>query len=405
VTTTLPRGDLKVMGLVGVAHFFSHFFQLALPVMFPWIRTELGVGYAALGLVMSVFYAASGLAQTPAGFLVDRFGARRILLAGIALLAGAVGLAGLAPTYWALPPLAALAGLGNSVFHPADYSILTARVTERRLGRAYSVHLVLGNLGWAASPVALVSLAALRGWRTALLVAAVAGLAAALVLARQGDALSDRSGGPARARAVEAGPTDHLALFLSPSILACFAYFALLALALSGVQTFLVSATVALYEVPLATATSALTGYLLASGAGILVGGRLADRTARHDVVAATGMCLGAVFMLAVASGTLASPLLLGAITLAGFSSGATSPSRDMLVRAATPLGSSGRVFGFVYSGLDLGGSIGPLFFGALMDHGAPRAVFASIAVLMVVTVFTVVQVRLRTVPRPATSL
>lgn len=391
------------MGLVGSAHFLSHFFQLALPSMFPFIRAELGVGYAALGLVVSVFYGTSGLAQTPAGFLVDRFGARRILLGGITLLATAVGLAGLVPAYWALLPLAALGGLGNSVFHPADYSILTGKVSEQRLGQAYSVHSVCGNLGWAAAPVGLVSLAALRGWRTALGVAGAVGLVAVLALARQREALADRAA-PAKTRPAATGLSGSVALLLTPSILACFAYFALLALALVGLQTFFVSAAVAVYEIPLATATGALTGFLLASGAGIVLGGRLADRTTRHDIVAATGMSLGATFMLAVATGTLPTPLLLGAITLAGLSSGLTTPSRDMLVRAATPRGASGKVFGFVYSGLDLGSSTGPLIFGAMMDHGAPRAVFLTIAGLMVLTIATVVQVRLRTVPRPATS-
>lgn len=394
---------MTVIGLVGSAHFCSHFFQLSLPSLFPLIRAEFGIGFAALGLVMSVFYGASGIAQTPAGFLVDRFGARRILLAGLALLAAAVGLAGLAPTYWALLPVAALAGLGNSVFHPADYAILTARVSERRLGRGYSVHSVCGNLGWAAAPAVLVALAGVWGWRRALLLAGTAGLCAAGLLGRQGAALADRSASPAKATAARTGGAGvSPQLLFSASILACFAYFALMALALAGVQTFGVSAMVAAYDVPLGRATGALTGFLLASGVGVLLGGRLADRTNRHDVVAATGMSLAAIFMLAVASGALPLPVLFGAVALAGLASGVTSPSRDMLVRAATPRGSSGKVFGFVYSGLDLGSSTGPLIFGALMDHGAPRAVFLAIALLMLLTIFTVVQVRLRAAPRPA---
>lgn len=400
MTTAPLRRDVTVIGLVGSAHFLSHFFQLALPALFLFIRTDLEVGYTALGLVMSVFYGASGLAQTPSGFLVDRFGARRVLLSGLALLATAVGLAGLAPTYWALLPLAALAGLGNSVFHPADYSILTARVSERRLGQAYSVHSVCGNLGWAAAPVVLVSLAGLGSWRTALGLAGLAGLGGALALSRQG-ALAGAGG---RARPGSAGSLPSAALLLSPSILACFAYFALLALALVGLQTFFVSAAVAVYDIPVRTATGALTGFLLASGAGILVGGYLADRTARHDVVAATGMTLGALLMLAVGSAALSAPLLVVTVMLAGLSSGVTSPSRDMLVRAATPPGSSGRVFGFVYSGLDLGSSTGPLLFGAMLDHGAARGVFVVVAGLLLLTIVTVVQVRLRAVPRPATT-
>jgi len=401
VTASPVHRDATVIGLVGLAHFLSHFFQLSLAPLFPLIKEEFGVPYTALGLVISVFYGASGLAQTPAGFLVDRIGARRVLLSGVTLLAVAIGLASLAPTFGALLPLAALAGLGNSVFHPADYSILTRKVSEGRLGRAYSVHAVSGNLGWALAPVVVVSLAAGWGWRTALGVVGILGCVAALALATQ-EALADDRAAAAKARPSETATLSNLQLLTLPGVLACFAYFALLSLALTGVQTFMVSATVTLYGIPLATATGALTAYLLASAIGIVVGGRLADRTARHDLVAATGMGGGALLMLAVSTGGLPVPLLLGAITVAGFSSGVTSPSRDMLVRAATPRGASGRVFGFVYSGLDLGGSAGPLMFGWLLDHGEPRAVFVLIAALLALTIVTVVQVRLRAAPRPA---
>ncbi len=394
--------DAAVIACVGSAHFFSHFFQLSLAPLFPLIKAEFGVGYAALGLVLTVFYGASGLAQTPAGFLVDRFGARRVLLAGLALLAASVALAGLAATYWALLPLAGLAGLGNSVFHPADYAILTARVSEARLGRAYSVHAVGGNVGWAVAPVVVLPLAAFWGWRTALGVAGLLGLGAVLVLARQAALRGDRSAAKATSAPTRAGLADSLQVFLSPAILACFAYFALTAFAFVGVQSFMVSAIVAIYDAPLSAATGALTAFLLASGAGILVGGRLADRTSRHDLVTIAGVATGAALMLATASGVLLVPLVVAALAVAGFSVGTTSPSRDMLVRAATPRGASGRVFGFVYSGLDVGSSTGPLLFGWLLDHGEPRAIFVTIAGVLVLCAFTVVQLRTRAAPRPA---
>jgi MFS family permease len=404
MTTTSDAGrhDVAVIACVGSAHFFSHFFQLSLAPLFPLLKAEFGIGYAALGLVLTVFYGASGLAQTPAGFLVDRFGPRRVLLAGLALLATSVGLAGLAPTYWALLPLAALAGLGNSVFHPADYAILTARVSDTRLGRAYSIHSVGGSVGWAAAPVVVLPLAAVWGWRTALGVVAVLGLGVVLVLSRQAVLLGDR-----RAPRVAAGPTrdvvaGSLHLFASPPILACFAYFALTAFAFVGVQSFMVSAIVTIYDAPLPAATGALTGFLLAAGAGTLVGGRLAELTSRHDLVTIVGVSTGAALMLAPASGALLVPLLVAAIVVAGFSVGVTSPSRDMLVRAATPRGASGRVFGFVYSGLDVGSSTGPLLFGWLLDHGEPRAIFVAIASVLVLCAFTVVQLRARTAPHPA---
>jgi FSR family fosmidomycin resistance protein-like MFS transporter len=395
------RGDVQVIGLVGGAHFFSHFFQLSLAPLFPLVKADLGVSYVALGLAITVFYATSGVCQTPAGFLVDRVGAGRVLVGGLGLVALAVGLVGLVPGYWALLPLAALAGVGNSVFHPADYAILNARVSDRRLGQAYSVHSIGGTLGWAAAPTLVLPVAALWGWRRALLVAAALGIGAVAVLAWQRDRLTDRAG----LRGGVAGPARRelpgVELFFAPAILASFAYFALTAFAFVGVQTFMTSALAALYEAPLVAATGALTAFLISSALGVLAGGRLADRTARHDVVAVIGVSTAAALMLAVASGRLLLLLVVAAIALAGFAVGITAPSRDMLVRAATPRGAAGRVFGFVYSGLDLGSSTGPLLFGWLLDHGEPRAVFAGVAAGFLLCAFAV-QVRVRTAPRPA---
>jgi MFS family permease len=393
------RRDARVTALVVSAHFLSHFFQLSLAPLFPLLKAEFGVGYAALGLVVTVFYTASGLSQTPAGFLVDRLGPRRVLLTGLSLLAGSIGLAGLAPTYWALLPLAALAGLGNSVFHPADYAIMTASVGEGRLGRAYAFHAVGGNLGWAAAPVVVLPLAATWGWRAALVSVGLVGVAAAGLLARQAALRGERG----HARDATPAAAGRVAVFSSPGILACFAYFILLSFALVGVQTFMASALVVIYGASLSVATGALTAFLLANGAGILAGGRVADWTSRHDVVAIAGLSAGATLMLATASGLLVLPAAISVLALAGFSVGATSPSRDLLVRAATPRGASGRVFGFVYSGLDVGSSTGPLMFGWLLDHGEPRGIFLSIAVVLALCAVTVVQVRARRVA-PATA-
>jgi MFS family permease len=323
-----------------------------------------------------------------------------VLLGGLTLLAVAVGLYGLAPGYWALLPLAAVAGLGNSVFHPADYALLPARVSEARLGQAYGIHTLGGSLGWVAAPLVVLPVAAGWGWRAALVVAGLLGLGVVLVLAGQaplrGEPAASRASGPLM------GPPPGLSLLLSPSVLACFAYFAFLAFAFVGVQSFMVTAIAALYDLGLPAATGALTGFLLGSAGGVLAGGRLADSTPRHDLVAITGLGVGAALMLAAASGALAVPALVAAVTLAGITVGATSPSRDLLVRAATPPGASGRVFGFVYSGLDAGSSTGPLLFGWLLDHGEPRGVFVAIAAVLVLCALTVVQLRARTVPRVA---
>ena len=383
------RSDVRVIGLIGAAHFFSHFFQLTLPPLFPLLKSVLGVPYVALGLVMSVFYAASGIGQTLSGFLVDRIGAHRVLLSGMALFASAIALAGFVPSYWMLLPVALLAGLGNSVFHPADYSILNASVDPRRIGRGYSVHAISGNLGWAVAPTVVFGLTAHFGWRAALVTVGSLGLAMVVVLATQRAAFVQ-----SRYDTRGTGAGAELRLLLSAPILSAFAYFAFIATALIGVQTFGVTGLMRIYDTPLALATGALTAFLLGGAGGILAGGFLADRTRRHDIVAVGGLVIAAGFMMLLATGALAPSLLPMILALTGLCHGATGPSRDMLVRAATPPGASGKVFGFVYSGLDLGACLTPLAFGWLLDHGDPRLLLVAVGVLMLCTIATVVQVR-----------
>ena len=388
------KRDARIIGLVGSAHFFSHFFQLTLPPLFPLLKDAFGVPYVALGFMMSVMYAASGIGQTVSGFLVDRFGAARVLTGGMALFAGAIAAAGLAPSYWALVPIAVLAGLGNSVFHPADYSIFNASVSARRLGRAYSVHSVGGSLGWTVAPPVIVALTAHFSWRVALVTVGMVGVLVALLLSTQRAVLTHDAAIARREAAPEGGLAADIRLLFVAPVLAAFAYFALLATSLIGIQTFSVSALVALYGAPLGLATGALTAFLLGTAGGVVLGGVLADQTRRHDFVAVIGMASGALLALLLASGVLALGALPVVMALGGFALGVTSPSRDMLVRAATPRGASGKVYGFVYSGLDLGSALTPLMFGWLLDRGEPRAVFVVSAVFMLLTITTVVQVK-----------
>ncbi len=369
----LPAGllkhDLKVMGLIGLAHGFSHFFQLVLPPLFPFLKTEFGVGYTELGLMMTLFYVSSGLMQTPAGFLVDRFGARAVLFLGLGLQASATLFFGLAPGYWWLLPLVVLAGIGNSVFHPADLSILTGSIAPQRLGRAYGMHTLGGNLGWAAAPVLMLALTALIGWRPALTTAGVLGLAALALLVLNRDQL--RGEGAHRKPAPAEGPTAAGAavapLFATP-VLMGFGYFLWLSVALIAVQNFLPPTLGALWGTPLALASAALTGFLLGASGGVVAGGFLADRSSRHDRIVVSGLAAGAAMIVLAGTIALDAPALIAAVSAAGFLMGITTPSRDMLVRTATPKGATGRVFGFVYSGLDAGSALAPAVVGLMLD-------------------------------------
>ncbi|MEP7329337.1 MAG: MFS transporter [Betaproteobacteria bacterium] len=384
------RRDVRVIGLVGGAHAFSHFFQLALPPLFPLLRAEFGMSWTLLGMLVGVFYAASALTQFSAGFAVDRMGARPVLLTGLGLLAGGTIAASLAPGAWWLFPIVALMGVGNGVFHPADFAILNANVTPARLGYAYSSHGVGGNLGYAAAPLVSFGLATLFDWRVALACMGATGLIAVGVLSTQRDYLTSHQSPAGNAHDFKGS----LAMFAQPAIALCFAYFIIQTTASVGLQTFLPSALNAGLAVPLVIAASAVTGYLLGGTVGIVVGGFLAARTTRHDRVAASGLLAGAFLLVFVAMGVIPTSLVVPYFALIGFAMGSTGPSRDLIVRNATPKGAAGRVYGFVYSGLEIGATIGPVWFGLMLDQHLGREMFYVVAGLLVAAVGTVVRVR-----------
>jgi FSR family fosmidomycin resistance protein-like MFS transporter len=384
------RRDVRVIGLVGLAHAASHFFQLALPPLFPFLRAEFDVSWTVLGVLLGVFYAASAITQFGAGFAVDRLGARPVLLVGLALLAGGTIAASLAPgPYW-LFPIMALMGVGNGVFHPCDFAILNGSVAPRRLGYAYSTHGVGGNLGYALAPVVGYALAAAFNWRIALACMGVAGLFVLGLLATQRMHLTSQKAHDAHAHTLQGS----MALFLQPAIALCFAYFIVQTTASVGLQSFLPSALNAGLAVPLVLATSAVTAYLLGGTGGILFGGFLAARTSRHDRVAMTGLLAGAALLVVVATGVVPITMIVPLFAIVGFVLGTTGPSRDLIVRNATPKGASGRVYGFVYSGLDLGATLGPIWFGLMLDHAMGREMFYVVAGLFVAAVGTVMRVR-----------
>jgi len=390
------RRDARVIGVVGFAHMTSHFFQLVVPPLFPAIRDAFDVSYVALGALMTVYYAVSGLCQTVAGFAVDRYGARPVLASGLALIGLSMALIGLAPSYEAMVPAMVLAGVGNSVFHPADFAIMNASVSKARIGRAYSFHGIAGSMGWVAAPATIVALAELSDWRKGLIVVGLGAIAVAVFVWFEARHFVDhRLERSDRAETSASEANGHaLAMLTSIPVLMCFAYFTLLSFSFIGTQTFAVSAFVQMFDVHLAAATAALTLYFVGSALGVLVGGYLADRTSRHDLVASTGLVASALVFVPIALAWPPAGALPFLMALAGFFGGVTGPSRDMLVRSATPAGSAGKVYGFVYSGLDAGSAIAPPIYGYFMDVGRPELVFWAIAFWLGMTVFSVVQVR-----------
>jgi MFS family permease len=379
------RNDATVIGLISFAHGMSHFFQLLLAPLFPFIKEGLDVSYAALGLLVAIFYTLSGLLQPLAGFVVDRYGARGVLLGGIAFMIGGVAVQSFATSYAMLAFGAALGGIGNSVFHPADFAILNARVSTARLGYAFSAHGVVGYIGYAVAPVFGVSIGAAFGWQVALLAGAALGIGLLALLFFNSRHLQIDA--PPRKASIG---SEARVLFAAPVIL-CFVYFTVFAAGLTGLQSFGISAMVEQYRVAATSASTALTAYLVSAAIGILVGGIVAARASRHDYVAAGGMATSALAVLLIAMNQIPGAALPAALAIAGFASGMVAPSRDLIVRASTPPGAAGRVFGFVYSGLDVGAFVTPVFYGWMLDHHLPQAVFYTVFAFTTLAALTIV--------------
>ncbi len=412
-TLTTParpaRQDAHLIGLVGLAHLISHFSQLLLAALFPWLKEAFNVSYAELGLLMTIFFVVSCVVQAASGFAVDRFGPRPVLFAGLALLgAAAFGFAA-SPSYALLALWSVVAGVGNGVFHPVDYTLLNRKVQPSRLGHAFSVHGITGNLGWALAPAMLVPLTIAWSWRVALVCAGLLTFAvlALLVLNRSHlavDAMVTRKGAVPNAGA--AATEGSLAFLKIPAIWVCFAFFFFFAMALSGVQTFAPGAARLLHEVPVDLAAMCLTIYMVCSAGGMVAGGFLVTDPARCERVIGAGFGVAALVALTIGFGHLpavAVPVLFGVM---GFGAGIAGPSRDLIVKRASPPNATGRVYGVVYSGLDIGQAIAPLIFGTLMDHGRPALVWLGIALVqgvLIVSAFNVRKAR-RTALTPAAA-
>jgi MFS transporter, FSR family, fosmidomycin resistance protein len=397
--------DARIIPLVCAAHFVSHFYILVLPPLFPFIREYYGVSYTQLGLALTVFNITTALCQTPAGFLVDRIGPRSVLVSGLVLGAACLAIVGAIPSFWLMVAMFALLGVANGVYHPADYAILSQLVSNERAGQAFSVHIFAGFLGTAVTPATMLILQQILGWQGAFLAASVMGLLVAIPFLLQPAALFEAPPKPVRpASERPADDKSGWSLLLSPPILLNLLFFVMITFSTTGIQNYSVVALGEAYGTPLGIASGALTANLLLSALGVLVGGVLAARTSRHEWVAAGSFAGIAITGIIIGAYDLGVALLFVVMSLNGFVNGLMQPSRDMLVRAVTPDGQFGKVFGFVTTGFNIGGIISPLMFGYVMDSGHPRAVFFMVGALSVLAILTIVPSFVRARRRAASA-
>ncbi|HCN70314.1 MAG TPA: MFS transporter [Pusillimonas sp.] len=392
----VQKNDWKIISLIGSAHAGSHFFQLVLPTLFLSLANEFGFSYGQLGLLVSVFFVTSGIGQASSGFIVDRIGPAPVLHFGLACFVLSGVLMGFANGYPVLVLAAFVGGVGNSVFHPVDYSIINHRVSRYRLGHAYSTHGFTGNLGWALTPVYMSALIYLADWRVAAFGAAAL-LAVILVavwfgrhllsgqnmVGRKISAPVDHKGDPASLASKSVAQT-FVTLVKQPVLWGAFFFFTCSTMSMSAVQSFTIPMLGQVYGIDKVLAGTALSGYMLASAIGMIAGGFRVGASRRNEMTVAGSLILAGLILVLLASGMLHPWLAIAMVGLGGFCAGIAAPSRDMLVRSVTPKGATGTVYGLVYSGMDVGASIGPVVFGILLDAGFRQGPWIGAAITFV---------------------
>jgi MFS transporter, FSR family, fosmidomycin resistance protein len=385
----MPSAESRLIAGVCAAHLMSHYYMLTLAPLLAFVRADFNVSYTQLALALTVFNVVSGLFQTPVGFLVDRIGARIVLIVGLALSSAAFAIAGLFASYWVFIAMYGVAGLGNTTYHPADYSLLSHHSPPERLSHIFAFHTFAGMVGSAIAPVTLLAMQSYFGWRGAYIGAAIFGFIVLAVLLAQPEPIAEQRRTARSGKSTGSAAIGWQAL-LSPAILINLGFFVLTSLMGNGLNTYLVVALGALHGTPTAVANIALTSLLAMNAIGVLAGGVLAGRMRQHALIAAAGLTIAGIVTALIGLFDLASAVLIGLTGLSGFAVGVTYPSRDMLVRAVTPPGAFGTVFGFVSTGFNIGASIAPIVYGMLMDHGHPRSIFFFSAAVSLVCMSTV---------------
>ena len=407
------RADARVISLITIGHSVSHFNQLVMPPLFLLMRDDMGLSFTELGLLMTMMYVVSAAMQTPSGFLVDRIGGRKVLIGGLLLQCTGVLLIGLAPNYWLMALAAMLSGAGNAVFHPADYAILNARVSSPRLGHAFSIHGMGGSIGWAVAPFLVLGMAGPLGWRGALLGAALLGfLVTALIIAQKDiDTHVHRRPAADSAAGTATGTASDVAssaaapgwkVLLTLAVVMSFLFLMFNAAGVIALQSFLIPASMQLFEMPQILAASTLTAFFVGSGTGMVAGGFVVSRTQRHGLVCAAALVIAASLVAFLGTAMLPASTLPMMMGLCGFSLGVVSPLRDMIIRDIAPDNARGRVYGFVYTGMDIGSLFSPAMFGWVLDHGQPQWVYFGTGLLWAVGMFTLIQIRRTTLAAKA---
>ncbi len=403
------RRDAAVMGLVGLAHCISHFSQLLLPPLFLWLKADFNASYTELGVLLTIFFVVSCAVQAISGFVVDRFGPRPVLFGGIGLLALAAFGYSISTSYLMLAAFSVVAGIGNGVFHPVDYTLLNRKIHPSRLGHAFSVHGITGSLGWALAPAMMVSITLAFDWRVALASAGVLALIVMGVLWLNRSHLTTEMTSAAQpvessARNAPLQGDGSFAFLTIPAVWVCFGFFFLYAIVISGVQAFAPEAARQLHDVPTRWAAMCLTFYMVASACGMVLGGFLAADPSRCEKIVGIGFGIAAAFALTIGFAPLPPMAVPALFALMGIASGVAGPSRDLIVKRAAPPNATGRVYGVVYSGLDIGQAAAPLVFGPLLDMHRPSDIWLGIAIvqgLLILSAFNVRRVR-RTALTPA---